>query len=210
MIFGTPHRYLVSKSAGFRKFVIAFSSEQWSCTGFLCLVLTSVAGYFHHPYLYTVLLFVQEICDINDGFVYREKEKGIQNGYGLYIDHILDSIGASFTVLGGYFLLGTAPLACGFGLILYYLIAIHSWLYKINKVSEGQLTGAYYGIPISRDNAVFLNVDDLTVMMSIIVISRSVSLLYFTDSILAVILISKITRATLELRSTRWLQIDPP
>jgi len=205
LIIGAPHRYLAQHSTAFRTIIFSLSSEQWTCFGFGCLLMSAFAGFFHHPYFYAALLCAQDISDINDGYVYQNKENGLCNGYGLYIDHILDSIGASFAALGGFFLLGAAPFACAAGLVLFYLIAIHSWLYKITKISEGQRIGAYYGVLLSRERALWLNVDDLTLVMAIIGISRFVPLLYLTDVALFVILVTKVVRTSRELRKTRWL-----
>lgn len=207
MIFGAPHRQIARRSPAFHKIVSSLSSEQWSFIGFGCLTLTALAGYLSQPYLYAGLLFIHDICDINDGYVYQKNENGTLNGYGLYIDHMLDGIGASFVTLGGYLLLEAAPLACAAGLVFYYLIAIHSWLYKINKIGEGQPSGVYYAVTVSRGRMLWLNVDDLTVVMAVIVLSRNLLLLYLTDAVLLAILVTKVFRATLELRATRWLPV---
>ena len=205
MIIGVPHRYLAERSSAFRAFIFSLSSEQWSCLGFSFLVLSTFAGYFHQRYLYVTLLLIQDISDINDGFVYRFKENGRCNGYGLYLDHVLDSIGASFAALGAYFLLGAAPFAFTIGLVLYYLIAIHSWLYKITKIAEGVSVGAYYGVLVSRDKMVWLNVDDLSLVLATLVITRCIPILYVADVALFAIFISKVFHAARELRVTGWL-----
>jgi hypothetical protein len=156
-----------------------------------------------------LLLLGHDLCDINDGYVYSQSEKGINNGYGLYLDHMLDSIGAGFAAYGTYLLLGT-PFACIIGLSLYYLIAIHSWLYKINKVAQGDLEGVYYAVNVSTAKRLWLNVDDLTLLLAIAVFIHLPLLLYVIDAVLIIILIVKFSRTTLELRKTLWRSVASP
>lgn len=207
MIFGVSHRIAIQRSRAFQRFALAVSSEGWSMTGFACLVSAAIAGYFQWPYVFIALLFAQNICDLNDGYVYREKERGVLNGYGLYFDHILDSVGAAFVVYGGYCLLNAAPLACVVGLVLFYLIAIHSWLYKITRISAGDNAGVYFAVTVSHRRMLWLNVDDLTVIVTAIVVTKSVLLLYVTNALLGAVFLIKVCRATGELRSSRWAPV---
>lgn len=203
MIIGLPYRHLIEQSALIRKVINSFTSEQWSFIGFGCLLLIPVAAHFGLVWLYALFLLGHNLCDINDGYVYSQKEKGIHNGYGLYIDHMLDSIGAGFVAYGTYRLLDV-PAACILGLSLYYLIAIHSWLYKINRVAQGDLEGVYYAVAVSPQKRMWLNVDDLTLLLAIAAFTQCQQLLYFIDSILIIILVVKFSRTSLELRKKLW------
>ena len=204
MIIGYPYRYFAERSTIVRRAIVWLSSEKWSGIGFTCLLFTAVAGYFHQRYCFAALLIGHEICDINDGYVYQNEEHGKANGYGLYIDHILDSIGAAFVALGEVFLLNSTQFLCVFGLVCWYLIAIHSWLYKIVKISSGEVDGAYYAVVVSKERRLALNVDDLAVIMIVIAFSRSVTVLYLTDAALLLIFLAKVVRTVSELRSSRW------
>src|ERR1051325_8745599 len=110
MVIGVPYTILIVRSETLRRILGNFTSEQWSFMGFGCLLLIPVAARAGLTSVYALLLVAHEICDISDGHVYAEKENGIRNGYGLNIDHMLDSIGACFVAFGTYLLLGS-PIA---------------------------------------------------------------------------------------------------
>ena len=203
MVIGVPYNFLLSRSSVTLALVNKLTSEQWSVAGFLSLALIPVAGYFRFVSAYGVLLILHELCDINDGSVYAHKEKGILNGYGLYLDHMLDSIGACFVACGTFFLLDS-PFACVVGLTLYYLIAIHSWLYKINKVAVGECEGTYFGVMLSARKKLLLNVDDLKLLLIVATGGNFPSLLLFIVIALAIVFVLKVGRTMRELRRTLW------
>lgn len=203
MLVSLPYRYIAARSGAFRQAVTRLSSEQWSLIGFSILILSAIAGALGYPSVYILCLLGHDVCDLNDGYVYRQKERGAANGYGLYLDHILDSIGASLATYGGYCLVGE-PLACTIGLVMFYLIAIHSWLFKVTRLARGQADGLYFGVTLSEEKIIWLNVDDLTLVMALIVLTHWMPLLYIMDAGLLCILVVKVVRACLELRKTQW------
>jgi len=207
MIVGIPYWYIIKRSTTVSKVINSLTSEQWSFIGFTLLLLTPLAALLEMSSVYALLLFGHNLCDINDGYVYVQKEKGILNGYGLYIDHMLDSIGAGFVAYGTYRFLDT-PMACIIGLSLYYLIAIHSWLYKINMLVQGKSEGVYYAVTVSAPKRLWLNVDDLTLFLAIAVLTNWKSLLYLIDLALIIVLIVKFSRASLELRKRLWHSVS--
>jgi hypothetical protein len=170
------------------------------------MLVAALAGYWGHALIYVSMLLCEVVCDTNDGYVYQGKENGIVNGYGLYLDHALDAIAAALAAFGGYSIVGH-PLACAIGLILYYLIAIHSWLYKITQMSRGRIHGLYYAVRMSKRRQLMLNVDDLTVAMSVLVLTGWIPLLYIIDAALFAIFIRKFYRAVVELRTNMWRQV---
>jgi hypothetical protein len=204
MILIRPYRTFIDRSPAWRRVVLSVSSETWSLLGLVCTICAAGAGHFHFATAYSVLLVLQIICDTNDGYVYQERENGIVNGYGLYLDHILDGVAAALAAYGGYAIVGH-PLACAVGLTLYYLIAIHSWLYKIAQLARGQIYGLYYAVTLSKRRRLLLNVDDLAVFMVALVLTDWIPLLYIIDGVLLLVFVRKVIRAAMELRATMWL-----
>jgi hypothetical protein len=134
-------------------------------------------------------------------------ENGRWNGYGLYLDHLCDSIGAPAVACGGYLLLGHGWLVAG-ALVLFYLIAVHSWLYKIVQISLGQNEGVDFWVvlePGSRFRR--LGPDDLSVVLACIVLLHSIALLVVLEVVLAAVIAYKVARAIALLRATCWRPI---
>jgi phosphatidylglycerophosphate synthase len=202
------YRGVIDRSPTVRKAILSMTSEAWSFIGAVCMVAAAVAGHCTWRYIYVAFLLCEVICDTNDGYVYQNKENGVVNGYGLYLDHALDAVAAALAAYGCYALV-RQPFACAVGLTLYYLIAIHSWLYKITQISRGRINGLYYAVRVSRWRQMLLNVDDLAVAMSALVITGWIPLLYIIDGALLVIFVSKFVRAVLELRVNMWHDITP-
>ena len=212
MLIIQPYLFVADRSPVLRRFIFGLTSETWSFLGLGFTILAAVAGYLHWPAAYAGMLCCELLCDTHDGYAYQENEKGIANGYGLYLDHVVDAVAAALITYGGYALVGHG-LACVVGLALYYLIAIHSWLYKITQMTRGRLDGLYYAITVSKPRRLLLNVDDLTIAIGVIAISGWVPLIYVIDGVLLVIFIGKVARAVVELRSDLWrpaVQSSPP
>lgn len=207
MLINIPYKKLSEKSTLLRRFIKSFSSEQWSFIGFLTLVASGLAGYYNCPWTYGLLLVFHTICDLNDGYVYQSHEQGITNGYGFYLDHILDSIGIAFAVFGGY-CITLALWNCLILILLFYLIAIHSWLYKVVKVAHGEQKGQYYNFNVSKRLNLSLDVDDLKMLAAIAIITNWFPLIILINITLFGILLEKITKTIFELRSTLWRKIN--
>lgn len=205
MILTYPQTILYKNFKPYRDLVQSRSSEFWSGLGCTALFLTWPAGYFSLPYLFAALVIFHCLCDAHDGFVYRDVEQGVANGYGLYIDHMLDAIGALFVALGAI-QIAQYPWMVGLTLVLFYLIAIHSWLYKIVQVAAGRRDGLDFWIYLSRNQSeIRIGPDELSLVAALLAITHG-NPAVFTVLMAAMMLLlfHRVIRATLEFRKIYW------
>lgn len=210
MIVSAPYRLVAERSALFRRAVLALSSEQWTVAGLCALCVAALAGAAGNTVLFALMLLLHDVTDLNDGYVYQQKEKGQSNGYGLYLDHMLDGFGAALVAYGLYRLVGW-PMWCAAGLVLYYLIAIHAWLYKITRLNLGETRGAYYGVTLSERRMLWVNTDDLTAAVAVLAFTGGAPWAFYVTAVaLVTVLLVKVSRAVLELRATQWRPVAEP
>jgi hypothetical protein len=205
MLIDRTYVVVFDRSVALRAFVYRFSSEFWTSLGLLCLIASAIAGRNRSEWLYCTLLIGHSVCDINDGLVYTRFEKGVPNGYGLYLDHVCDSIGMAAACYGGYLLVGNL-LWCAGLLVLYHLIAIHAWLYKIVKVASGNLHGLHYQLSLSPKYRLALGGGDLAVGVIVVIITGWIDGLKLLCGFMLSVLIFKIGTAIRELRGNHWRQ----
>src|ERR1051325_11090001 len=108
MLLIKPYSLLVSRSRRLQRCIVILSSEAWSVTGLVCMSVAAVAGHRQLTSLYVAFLLLEIICDFNDGWVYEYQEVGAINGYGLYLDHMVDVLAAACAAWGCHQLVGQA------------------------------------------------------------------------------------------------------